>query len=249
MPDVGIGQTYTARVTVRNATGALVNADAPPDVTFTDNLGGTYGPFQGTNTATGRYEYDFAVPNDEALIGQWVEYWEAVLGGATLTGQTGFDVGAAGSLELDEAWGMTPEAATTLTGSTITAADLAAAIDDLVDYLGWEPDADDYPTIGTTQDWRARQFGRAMAWQAAYRTITPRTHLDGRLEGISAESLGDYSISRVAEVARFYSDIPNLSPRARQLINRSGLVNRTGRANARTEGRPDAYTAQAAETG
>lgn len=124
------------------------------------------------------------------------------------------------------AWGMDGTTATTLTGSTISDADLDVAEEEIVDYLGWRPDEDDYgdpdpATVATgLHDVRARAYGRAVAWQAAYRADTAAAPGDGGSTGITSESIGDYSYQREPGSV----DTPHLVARARTLLARAGFT-------------------------
>lgn len=98
-------------------------------------------------------------------------------------------------------WGMTNAGAENLTqvgagdGATLTDAIMAAAEDDLVDMLGWRPDPTDYDEAdGTFTDERALAYGRAVAWQSAYRSQRSPSPNDAAAR-VTSESMPDYSAS------------------------------------------------------
>lgn len=123
-------------------------------------------------------------------------------------------------------WGLTNAIAAALTGvpvADLTDAVLDAAEDEIVDVIGWVPDAAAYDA---TTDVRARGFGRAVAWQAAHRLAHPASAEDGSGVRISSEGLGgDYSVSYAA--GGVAAD-PVLAPRSRDLLVRGGWFRNVG---------------------
>lgn len=122
-------------------------------------------------------------------------------------------------------WGITNASAASLTGvaeASLTDPVLEAAEAEIVDAIGWDPDHTAYTPA---DDVRARGFGRAVAWQAAYRTTVARAATDGGGGVVTSESIpGDYSVSYAGGVPVD----PILAPRARQILRSHGWLRNVG---------------------
>lgn len=122
-------------------------------------------------------------------------------------------------------WGMTNEGAAALTGkdvASLTDDVLNAAEADLYDALGWEPDWDAHAGTDPLPP-RVRAFGRAVAWQGAYRIDNPAGATDGEV-AVSNESMTDYSVT----YARPVTEAPYTASRSQRLLVRWGWVKGAG---------------------
>ena len=136
-----------------------------------------------------------------------------------------------------ERWGMTAVLASDLTGVAISDALLEAAEDDVREAIGWSPAPVEWSTDvdadGELLDRRVSAFGKAIAWQAAYRAAEGAPAADdGSSTGIVSESFADYSASygpngKPPERAL-------LAPRAARLLKRYGWHALAGRTTAGT---------------
>lgn len=122
------------------------------------------------------------------------------------------------------AWGIDGTEAEAITGvAGLTVPQLDAALEEIVDALGWRPDADNYgdpDPSAASHDVRVRAFGRAIAWQAAYRADTPAAATDGTTGAVKSESIGDnYSVEYGVGIP---DDRATLVARARTLLGRAG---------------------------
>lgn len=182
-----------------------------------------------TRTELGRFVFVF-VPDS---AGRW-SYTVTGTGGGVDSADYGYvDVHPLPAAGTDYTrWGLTVEAATRLTGVELSAALLETAEAEIVDWLGWEPDPDDYNLDGT--DRRPVAFARAVAWQAAHRAATPATAVDGGTP-ISQESIGggDYAVT----YARPHVEAEEVAPKARRLLTRAGWTAR-GREGSTSLGGP-----------
>ena len=95
-------------------------------------------------------------------------------------------------------WGQTAATAAAYTSTTLTDADLETAEEAIFDELGWRPDPDSYgsadPDAYTGADVRVVALGRAIAWQAAHRTVNTPAASDGDA-GIASEKVDNYSVT------------------------------------------------------
>lgn len=130
-------------------------------------------------------------------------------------------------------FGMTATKATNLTGSTLTDDALTAAEDEIRELLGTAPDPSLYTTEvddrGDPADRRIWAYGRAVAWQAAYRDGTPADPVEAAAR-ISSESIGggDYTVSYAGDGHLVGGIFPD---RVRRLLISGGWLarSRTGR--------------------
>lgn len=130
-------------------------------------------------------------------------------------------------------WGMTPTAATTLTGAdpALDDAAMTAAEDEIREALGWFPNPNAYDTgvdaNGAPVDVRAWTMGRAIAWQAAFRNGNPAAAADGDTDGYTSENIGRYSYSKPETLARVPEIADRiLAPRVVRLLARGGWFSR-----------------------
>lgn len=194
------------------------NAADPTTVTFTlitpEGAGTDYTAAdpEVTNPQVGTYVALF-VPD---AAGRWFYRVHGTGGGidSAETGAVDVEASPETSAEAYSRWGMTTAAAVALTGTAVSTIGLQHAEDEVVDSLGWRPDPDDYDPATYEP---AAAFGRAVAWQAAYRASTPAEPGDGSTP-ITDESMTDYSVT----YARPHDDAPALAPRAARLLTRYG---------------------------
>jgi hypothetical protein len=223
MADVGLGGTIPLRATFRDGNGDLFDP-VDPVITVTDS-GLTVRVAGGTPSreSLGRFLYEYTVPADAAL-GTWAAAWSGTINGAVVAGGESFKVGAAGTVSSFSRWNMTVDKADKLTGGTLNDDRLIAAEEEIVDFLGWRPDPDDYDSpdpVADVHDVRAFGFGKAIAWQAAYRATVAATANDGAVVQVTEESIGgDYSFKRTPGT----TDAPVMGARARTLLVRGGFT-------------------------
>lgn len=141
-------------------------------------------------------------------------------------------------------WGMTEAEAEALTGTgtgdgaTLTEQILDRAETDLVDVLGWRPDPAGWSVGGTVTDERARAFGRAVAWQAAWRSAGGGAAPDPSAPGnVESEGWPDYNVGYGEGGKQTRAELP-ASPRALELLARfgwyaRGSVSSTGASRGR----------------
>lgn len=131
-------------------------------------------------------------------------------------------------------WAMTAATATSLTGTTIDDDALEAAEDEVREIIGWSPRPSDYSSAldvdGELVDRRVWAMGRAIAWQAAYRTATPAS-ADDQAVRISSETVGDLAVSYAGNGAGEAGG--TVAPRTRTLLARSGWLARTSSGTTR----------------
>lgn len=115
-------------------------------------------------------------------------------------------------------WGMTTALAGTVTGAGPIGPDtLTRAETEITDWLGWEPDPADYiDHADDTPTPAAVAFGRAVAWQAVYRTTKPAAASDGA-GVVKSETVDDYSVTYVGG-----GGLDLIAPRARRILVRWG---------------------------
>ena len=108
-----------------------------------------------------------------------------------------FDPGS----ETYDRWGMTVSKASALTAASgLSARDLETAEDEIREIIGWAPSPSSYSSTvddaGNPTDVRVWALGRAIAWQAAYRS-TRAARPDDAAQAVTQESVGggDYSAS------------------------------------------------------
>lgn len=95
-----------------------------------------------------------------------------------------------------ERWGMTEAEAARISGvDAVTEQELVDAELEIVDALGWEPDPASWQTSSTTYTAAGRAFGRAVAYQAAWRQAHPATAGDVDAGKLS-ETFPDYGYTR-----------------------------------------------------
>lgn len=179
--------------------------------------------------------------------------------GATIAGSVELDVGyhdvwariteadqrtliPAGRLEVYEPgaatfdrWAMTIGDAAALTGvDGISARDLERAEDELREIIGHAPRPSDYSTLtdvaGELVDRRVWALGRAIAWQAAYRSSAAAT-ADDQAVRISDETVGDLSVGYAGSGSGDAGG--TIAPRARRLLATNGWLARTSSGTTR----------------
>jgi hypothetical protein len=223
MADVGLGGTIPLRATFRDGNSDLFDP-VTPLITVTDSASSvTVLGAVPTRESLGRFVYSYTVSAD-APLGIWTASWSGTINGAVVSGGESFDVGPAGTVSSFNRWGMTVAKADALTGGTADDDSLISAEEELVDFLGWRPDPDDYESpnpADDVHDVRAFGFGKAIAWQAAYRATVSAGADDGAVVALTQESIGgDYSFTRTAGT----TDAPLLGGRARTLLVRGGFT-------------------------
>lgn len=231
MDQVSRGATIVLEAAYRDNAGALVDP-TDPRIAIVDSGGNTQvNNAVPTRDSLGRYSYSYDV-DVAALLGVWEARWSGTIAGALAQGTEQFEVVAAGVVIAGyDRWGMTEAKARTLTGdATLTADDLTNAEAEIREAIGWAPRPDSYSTavdtdLGEPTDRRVWAFGRAVAWQAAYRQGTAAAAGDGSGVTVQAESIGDHSVTYGKRGAESGG---RLGSRARRLLAQYGWYELTG---------------------
>lgn len=133
-------------------------------------------------------------------------------------------------------WGQTAETAAALTGAALVDVDLERAEDEIRDVLGWEPRPETWTVAGVVGP-AGLAFGRAIAWQAAWRKAHPADAGDVDA-GKTSESFPDYSYSRERPIAAAGL---RLSDRALAILERWGFRRMTGASRTAPAEVPDTW--------
>lgn len=97
---VGQGGTITLDATYQEGTGELIDPTDPRvDIIDSDDVQVVTDAVP-TNTAVGRYEYDYMVAPD-APLGSWTAHWTGTINGLPVEGEEPFEVVEAGDISFD----------------------------------------------------------------------------------------------------------------------------------------------------
>lgn len=120
------------------------------------------------------------------------------------------------------------EEALAITGVALTDDQLVNAAEDVYDYLRWEPD----PTRDLlnvelrTVARQKKQLGRAIAWQAAFRTRN--SALLSMDRAAISESIGRYSVTFASNRVGQAAGTTTLADKVRRILDAAGLCRHSG---------------------